>query len=343
LFYGGIQGRSRRRFAESEKEDRSPMRLHSLIAVFLIAGFSLVGPAPVAAAADSSPPLTIIEPYGGGSATDRLITMLRPELEKRMGHTVKIEHASGEAGGSLAAQLAAAPHDGSTVMVVDLLSLEIADAAGNPAARLSELTPIAKLAGPGSLALVVGDASPIKNWADFAAAAKGPLGIAFPGRLTGAGVPVALMEKALGTRFRDVVAQNRNEVLAALADKRAEAGLLVTITLLPANNFITPPVRPIVTFGAERNRLMPQVPTLQESTGQRKASITTAIALFGPPGMDAATVERLTATFIAADRVAAKNGSAPTGARLEPGGPDVLRETMQRDARVIGGVMDLLR
>jgi tripartite-type tricarboxylate transporter receptor subunit TctC len=41
--------------------------------------------APVSAA-DPAPALTILEPYGAGSATDRLIEILRPSLEKRTGH-----------------------------------------------------------------------------------------------------------------------------------------------------------------------------------------------------------------------------------------------------------------
>ena len=294
--------------------------------------------APLARAADGPPNLTIIEPYGAGSVTpDR--PLYQPGLENATGHPIQIEH---DGAGSLA-KLAAAPPDGRTVIVVDLLSVEIAEATGQPVAKLSGLTPIAKLTGPGSVALVVPASSPIKSWEDFAAAAKaGPLTIAMPGRASAAGVPLALMEKALGVHFGDVAAANREDILAALAAKKADAAFLVTATLLPGAGTEPPPVRAIATFGAQRNPGLPQVPTFQEQAGKPHNSITTAVAGFGPTGLDAVAVKRLTTAFIDAGHAAK---SAPGAARvptLDVGDASLLRQTMERDAHVIKEVRELL-
>jgi tripartite-type tricarboxylate transporter receptor subunit TctC len=300
----------------------------ALVAVAIIAPF---------ARAAEGPNLTVIEPYGAGSATDRVLSLYEPGLEKATGHPVAIEH---DGAGSLE-KIAGAPPNGRTVIVVDLLSVEIAEAAGQGAAKISALTPVAKLTGPGSVALVVPDSSPIKGWADFVAAAKaGPLTIASPGRVSAAGVPLALMEKALGVHFNDVPASTRDDILGALAAKKADAAFLITATLLPGAGAV-PPVRPLVTFGAQRNPRLAQVPTFQEQIGKPHNSTTTAIAAFGPSGLDAVAVKRLTTAFLDAGR-AAKSAPGANRLLIDVGDAALLRQTMERDARIIKEVEDLL-
>lgn len=304
-------------------------------AMLLLALAGLPGPA---RAADSGPGLTVIEPYGAGSATDRVLALYQPGLEKATGHPLSIEHD----GAASLAKLAAAPPDGHTVIIVDLLSVEIAETTHQSGPKLSGLTPVAKLTKPGSAALVVPDGSPIRNWADFAAAARGrTLSIALPGRISAAGVPLALMERALGVHFNDVPAMTRADILAALAGKKADAAFLITTTLIPGFTAEPPPVRPIVTFGAQRNPRLQQVPTFQEQVGKPHNATTTAIAAFGPSGLDAVAVKRLTTAFLEAGRAA---GSAPGAGRLavEVGDAALLRQTMERDARVIKEVRELL-
>lgn len=307
------------------------------LAAALIAATLLAQPA---RAADAPPGLTIIEPYGAGSVTDRVIGLYKPGLEKATGQPVSVEHD----GAASLGKLSAAPPNGRTVIVVDLLSVEIAEAAGQGATKISALTPVAKLTGPGSVALVVPDSSPIKSWADFAAAAKaGRLTIASPGRVSAAGVPLALMEKALGVHFNDVAAATRDDILAALATKKADAAFLITVTLLPGAGAGAepPPVRPLVTFGAERNPRLQQVPTFQEQIGKPHNSITAAIAAFGPSGLDAVAVKRLTTDFADAGR-AAKSSPGAGRLAIDVGEAALLRQTMQRDARVIKEVEELL-
>jgi len=200
------------------------------------------------------------------------------------------------------------------------------------------------------VALVVPAGSPIRNWGDFAAAARErPLKLAFPGRTNAVAVPVALMERALGTRFTDIAAPNRQAILAALADNKADGGFLVTDTLLATTNAPSPPVRAIVSFGAARNPKLTQLPTFKESIGAqprdtRHNAITTTLAVFGPGNLDRPTVRHLGADFAFAARTAARNGSmAAAGLRLEFDDATALRQTMARDGRVITEVLDLLR
>src|SRR5215472_15925759 len=174
-------------------------------------------------AAAAEPPLTLIEPYGPGSITDSIVEVLKPGLQQATGQPVTVDHADDAGTSAVLARLAPLPPDGKTVLIIDLLSVEIADAVANSPFKLANLTPIARLTGPTSVALVVPAGSPIRNWGDFAAAARErPLKLAFPGRTNAVAVPVALMERALGTRFTDIAAPNRQAILAALADNKAD-------------------------------------------------------------------------------------------------------------------------
>ena len=284
-------------------------------------------------AAELGPALTVVEPYGPGSVTDRIIDILKPGLEKRTGQPVKVGRAAD-----------AAPDSG-TVLVVDLLSVEVAEATGKPGPKVSQLTPIAKLTGPGSVTLVVPEGSAIHNWADFAAAAKaGTVSLASPGRISAAGVPIALMEKALGVRFTDVGAATRADILDALAAKRADAGFLITQGLLATPGTPAPPVRPIVSFGAKRSPELPDLPTLQESVGKPHNAITSAIALFGPPEMKGTQAAAIAADFLAAGKGAdAKAAIAASKIRVAIGDGLLLHQTMSRDANVIKRVIDRLQ
>ena len=299
--------------------------------------------APPLRAADSGPALTILEPYGEGSVTDRVIGVLQPGLEGA-GRTVTVDHAGP---GALNRVAAAAP-DGNTVVVLGLLPAELAEIRSNPGVKVSSLTPIAKLTGPGSVALVVPDSSPIKSWADFAAAARAKsLKIASPGRDTAAGIPIAMMERALGAHFTDVIAQERSEVLAALKAGKADAAFLVTLTIVATPRLLAPPVRPIVVFGAQRNPGLKEIPTFRESIGpqppeRRHNSITSAVGLFGPPGMTSETAARVAAEFAAAAAKAKESGAiASSHMPIEIADAALLRETMARDHRVIKELANL--
>lgn len=309
--------------------------LRGILMTALVAAAAFAAAAP-ARAADTTGPVTLLEPYGEGSITDRVIAVLKPALEKTGGQPVTVDHAGP---GSLN-QVAHAAPDGRTAVVIGLLSVELAATRSNPGVKISSLTPIAKLTGPYSVVLVVPDRSPIQNWTDFAAAARARrLSIASPGRDSAPGIAIAMMERVLGVHFKDVIAQQRSEILAALKSNKADAGFLETPTLDATPQSPAPPVRPIVTFGAERNPIA-QVPTFQEAIGpqppdRRHNSITSAVGLFGPPGMPPTVVGRVVAEFTAAADIAKQSGALAGPFPIEIGDTAVLRQTMARDAAVM--------
>src|SRR5262249_15475961 len=157
---------------------------------------------------------------------DRVIGVLQPALEKRIGYPVPVDHA----GHGALDKIAAAAPDGSTVLVFGLLPLEMAEATPERGPKIPSLTPIAKLTGPISVALVVRNEAPIQNWADFAAGAHArTLSIASPGWGSAGHVAIAMMERALGVRFTVVPVEDRDAILDALRTQKVDAGCLTAL------------------------------------------------------------------------------------------------------------------
>jgi tripartite-type tricarboxylate transporter receptor subunit TctC len=155
-------------------------------------------------------------------------------------------------------------------------------------------------------------------------------------------LPLGMLEAHFGGRFEDVLASTRAEIIAALDQGRADAGFLPTISLLTPDG--RPPLRPLVTFGGERNPWFAGVPTYREVGAGERTAITGAIALFGPPGMAPA----VQASVLQAVRDAAGDPGVAAAASalrypLEIKGPDELTLAMDRNARVVRDMRQYLR
>jgi tripartite-type tricarboxylate transporter receptor subunit TctC len=307
------------------------MRLQLLLVVVVL----LASPA---ALAQQQPALVIYEPYGAESVTDESVRIMQSALEAGVGGTLDIRHRDGTAGGAAMAALRRAPPDGRTLVVIELSTRALHErlhAQERP--RLDELTPIAKLTGGISLALVVAQASPIRNWDDLKATArKRALTVVDIGRDAGMGIELRWLEHALGRPFHDRVRGTRQQILAALAQGRADVGLIASATLEAHTGAAAPPVRAIVSFGPERHPGLPEVPTFAEVSGDKMAAMVGSIVVFGPPGLPGETANQLAALFLRAGtdpqvRAAAAAAHFP----LEVGGPELARDALHHIEQVM--------
>ena len=284
--------------------------------------------------------IVFVEPYGPGSVTNLPLALMRAEIERVTGASVEVKSMGGSAGGAALDYLmtASKADKGSLDFVVlDLTSRLIAEMVGGGPRLLQDVQPVALLSTGASAALVVADRSPIKSIDDLLAQARSrQLRIVHLGRKAAFGLELAMLEKSFGLTFADKVVGTRAEGLAALASGEADAGFLVTNTLLPSPDAPSPPVRPILTFGAARNPGFPAVPTLKERSGNSGAAITTAIALFAPRDMPKATVAVMAAAM---ERVAAEpeiqKAAASHHFPLEVRPADAVMAAMARSDRLI--------
>jgi tripartite-type tricarboxylate transporter receptor subunit TctC len=221
--------------------------------------------------------------------------------------------------------------DGMTLVAVEPLSREIYEAQHSDALRLESMTPIAKLTLGLSAALFVDQNSPIRNVQDFLAAAKTRTLTVSHGWCVG----MALIRAFLGVPLNEqMMMEDRASVVEAVRSGSADAGMFMTISLLPQPDTPPPPVRVLTTFGAKRHPMLPDVPTFAEVTQDPRADFTGSIAVFGPPGIPAETAAALTEAFLEAGRDSTVlNEAKQRNFPLDVQGPEVVRETIARDAR----------
>jgi tripartite-type tricarboxylate transporter receptor subunit TctC len=258
----------------------------ALAAVVLLA-------APPARAADVAPlrgkHIVFVEPYGPASVTSLPLALMSEEIARRTGAAVEIVVVGGKAGGSTLDYVLSPPpaiaKDAIVFAVLDLVSRQLAEAVGDRTKLLASMQPVATVSGALSSALVVPAGSDIRTVDDLLARARTKtLRVAGLGRKAAFGIELAMLEKASGIRFEDKPLATRAEILAALESGEADAGFLITVTLLPTAQGAAPPVRPILTFAAQRNPGFPEVPTFKESEAKNRkgAAIASAIAMFAP-------------------------------------------------------------
>jgi tripartite-type tricarboxylate transporter receptor subunit TctC len=301
--------------------------------------------AAVAGGPASAADIRILTPAERGSFAYALIEAMGRHLSDELADQVVVEPVPGDGGARAEQAVAKAAPDGRTLLFGSMLGFEVSAAFGR-APPLSRLTPIAKLASGISLVLIVPASSDIQDFAGFAsAAAARPLRLSYAGPTTTAGVARALLVKQLNTTFKDVVRSDQDAITDDVVAGRADAALLYSQGLMTSPAARSGELRPIVSFGAERsgsfNAIMfswftGAVPAFNEVTRDPKDDFTDALAVFGPPGLPEGTVKRLVAGFTGAGaNPEMQSVAVETGLQVEVHGPNIVTETMDRDARVL--------
>jgi len=283
--------------------------------------------------------IIFVEPYGPGSATNLPVALLQAELASKTGASIEVRSVGGRAGGTTLDYLINPPAavKGSLVFgVLDVTGRLLAEMAGGRPRLLERVQPVALLSTGASAALVVSDKSPIKSIDDFLNEAhKKQLRLVHLGRKAAFGIELAMLEKSFGLRFADKVVSTRAQILAALASGEADAGFLVTYTLLPSPAAPAPPVRPILTFGAEPNPDF-VVPTLKQRARDPKVGISSSIAVFAPHDMPKEIADALEAAMAeVGDDPEIQQAATERHFPLEVQPAAAVLDAMKRSARVI--------
>ncbi len=213
--------------------------------------------------------ITIINAFPPGGANDLVTRPLAAALESIVKQPVVIETKAG-AGGQIGAQVAAsAKPDGYTLLShnngisgyaeVDKLFDR------QPKTTRADFIPLARLIADPIL-LLVNDQQPHKTLKEFIDdAKKRPETIVYSsGGLYGAThLPVALLEKAAGLpKLRHLPTTGGGPAITALLGNNAQASTqTITATL---QHIKAGKLRPLASFGGNRSKVLPDVPTLKE-------------------------------------------------------------------------------
>jgi tripartite-type tricarboxylate transporter receptor subunit TctC len=255
-----------------------------------------------AAAQDGFParPITIVNAFPPGGANDLVTRPAASVLEGIFKQPVVVETKAGAAGAVGAQVAASAKPDGYTLLSHNNGLAGYAEVdklfGRQPKTTRADFIPLARLSADPVL-LLVNDQQPYKTLEEFVAdAKKRPEQIVYSsGGLYGAShLPVALLEKAAGlANMRHLPTSGGGPAITAVLGNNAQfttQTVQATLSHVKAGK-----LRALASFGAQRSKALPDVPTLKE----RGYDVTYYlwVGLFAPKGTPAAIVSTLAAAI----------------------------------------------
>jgi tripartite-type tricarboxylate transporter receptor subunit TctC len=262
----------------------------------LLLAAALIGLASVAQAQQfPNRPVTLIVPWPAGGSTDIGMRALATATEKHLGQSIVIENKPGAGGTIGPANMAAnARPDGYTVSQLPITVFRMPHIQKTSFDPTKDFTYIVHITGY-TFGVVVRADAPWKTFQelmDYAKANPGKLNYGTPGAGTSLHITMEQIAKQKGLKWTHVpfkgVAESMNALLGGHID-------VVSDSTGWAGAVNAGQARLLVTWGAQRTKNWPNVPTLQE-VGVDMIS-NSPFGIGGPKGMDPAVVKVLHDAF----------------------------------------------
>jgi len=270
------------------------MRRRSLIAGLATALF-LWGVLPLAAAEFPSKPVTLIVPWAPGGSTDVCLRVLADTTGKYLGQPIVVDNKPGGGGTVGGATMAAtAKPDGYTVAQIPISVIRYPYMMKVNWDTLKDFTYIIHLTGY-TFGVVVKANAPWKTWNEFIAYAKGNPGkvtYATPGAGTSLHITMETLAMKQGIKWIQVPMKGGGETTPAVLGGHVTATADSTGW---APQVDAGELRLLVTWGNQRTKKWPNVPTLKE-LGYGIVS-NSPFGIAGPKGMDPKVVKILHDAF----------------------------------------------
>jgi tripartite-type tricarboxylate transporter receptor subunit TctC len=256
----------------------------------------LAGASPLTRAQQAFPsrPIRYICPWPAGGSTDAVMRALAESASRALGQQVVVENKPG-AGGTLGAnELVSARPDGYTLAQLPQSVFRLPHMQKVAFNTLTDFTWIACLTGY-TFGMVVLAESPIRSIADLVAWAKARPGeFTYGSTGTGTSPHLAIEEFAqrAGIKLNHIPFKGNAENMQAVLGGHVMAASDATGW---APHVESGRLRLLATYGSQRTRRWPQVPTLDE-LGYKTVS-DSPFGVCGPKGMDAAVVQTIHDAF----------------------------------------------
>lgn len=201
---------------------------------------------------------TLVVPFATGGSTDAMARLIQPGLQAKLGRTVLVENKPGAASSLGAAQVAKAPGDGSSLLVVFDSHATIPALIDKPALDIEKDLASVLLIGTAPYVLAAGAKKPFKSWADIVAAAKaGPGSVKYAS--TGLGtighLAISLLAKKSGIDLTHV--PYRSGGLALNDALGGHVDLFVGSAAIAMPQLAAGQLRPVMQMGHERLAALP--------------------------------------------------------------------------------------
>jgi len=275
--------------------------MRKLLAVLLLAPCLALGQAYPAK------PVRLIVPFPAGGTTDLIARMIQVKFQEHLGQTLIIENRGGAGGSIGAAEVAKAPPDGYTLLMVfdtHAVNHHLYKMAPDPFKTLEHICLM--VTSPSSLVVVTSFAP--NNMRDLVAHAKANPDIvtyATAGPGSSNHLAALLFERYAGVRMTHVPYKGGGPMIQALLGQQVNIAFMSTPLILP--HIKSGKVKAIAVGGKSRIAQLPDVPTLAETfPGFEQTSWFGILAPAGTPKDVIARVHRDTVRTLQAPEVRSK-------------------------------------
>lgn len=245
--------------------------------------------------------VTMIVPFPPGGSTDNIARVIGQKLAEKTGQSFIIDNKAGATGTIGAAFVKRAPADGYTLFVSSLGPFVIAPhlIKGVQYDALKDFDPITVLVQAPNV-LVVPAASPVKNLSDLMTQLKarpGKVSFASSGNGSSDHLSAELLWQQTGTNGLHVPYKGGGPAINDLLGAQVDAAFVNINSII--QHIKAGKVRAVGISSAQRNPLLPEVPTLAEQ-GVKGAEVQSWQAVAGPKGLPADVKAKLQADIKAA-------------------------------------------
>ena len=286
-------------------------------------------------------PIRLVVPFPPGGGTDIIAREVANKVATSEGWTIVIDNKPGS-GGNIGVDAAAkANPDGYTLVLGQTSNLAITPSlyAKLPYDPVKDLAPVGLVASA-PLVVVVSGTSPYKTLADVVAAAKAKptaLNYASSGNGTVAHLATEQFQKAAGVQFTHVPYKGASQGLTDLVGGQIQMYVSSVPTLIA--QIKSGQLRALAVTSLQRNRDLPDVPTMAES-GYKDFEAVTWFGVAGPAAMPKDAIVKLNAAFNKALATAdVQKKLAAQGAEVMTGPPEKFASLIRTDGVRWGAIV----
>ncbi len=237
-------------------------------------------------------PITMVIPFVPGGSTDPAGRLIAPRLAKELGQPVVIENKPGAAGALGTAYVGKAAPDGHTILLnTNVVAIHPSTQKNPGYDTRTDIVPVMLMAS-GPFTLAINPNLPVKTVQELIAYSKANPDKLFYGT-SGPGSTLhlltELLKKSSGMSMTHVPYKGNGAVVTALISGEIQAAF----DTIPGSKAMADDgrVRLLAVTSAERNGLIPNVPTLAEA-GIKGFEAETSVGIFLPKGASDALVQR---------------------------------------------------
>jgi tripartite-type tricarboxylate transporter receptor subunit TctC len=261
---------------------------------FLWLGITFVGAFPCWAQDYPSRPVRIVVPYSAGGGVDVVARIIAVRLAAQLGQPFIVENKPGGGGAIGVDSVAKAAPDGYTLLFTANSTHTTAPhlTKSLPYDTLKDFTPIATVIDY-SFTLVVNPRIPVNSVAELVTYAKAnPNSVTFSSAGPGSGTHLAgeLLKSATGAPMLHV--PYKGNAPALMAGISGEVTCLFDTTGTAINHIRSGQVRPLAVTSLQRNRMLPDLPTMIEA-GISDFDVVGWYGFLGPANLPSAVTNKL--------------------------------------------------